>query len=221
MNEERTERLFISYSADGAIIREAVARRKSAGHTYWTASMDSLHTALLPPPTCIVEVYPVFMQTGRTVRHTLPECLRAAYKPWGGCPDFCYRSVWGASPELASLAFPFLRQVLSVPSALLVIAHGHSSRQQAPEAGIFVSNLSRFLPPPYEIHLCWFGAGSDAPCAEDIFPVIRKRRVAVLPFLAGRGMHYRNDMPSRTLAAQFSKEILLLPPLGEILAPAL
>lgn len=148
MNEERTERLFISYSADGAIIREAVARRKSAGHTYWTASMDSLHTAPLPPPTCIVEVYPVFMQTGRTVRHTLPECLRAAYKPWGGCPDFCYRSVWGASPELASLAFPFLRQVLSVPSALLVIAHGHSFRQQAPEPGIFVSNLSRFLPPP-------------------------------------------------------------------------
>ncbi len=222
-NPSHKECLFVCYNADGAVLRDAVARHICARHPFRTTSLDLLGSTPFLTSAHMVDVYPVLMQTGQAVRRILPARLQTVcHTPLGQCPEFRFHPVWGASPELPFHALPPVRKALAdSDTALLIIAHGHQSDSQADEPKLFTNALSKLLSASQTVRLCWFGVKSNLPTAADIIPTLTERRIVVLPFLAGRGMHFRNDMPTPHHVALWGKELTLLPPLGEISAAAL
>ena len=90
-------KLCVSYDEAGARLRQKVAEGvKGASDFVWQASFRDLESAELPPGDGVVWIYPVFMQTGRTVTETLPELLRSLYAERGLSPALEFRPVWGA-----------------------------------------------------------------------------------------------------------------------------
>lgn len=219
----RTECLFVCYNAEGRAIRDAVARHTCAERPFRTTELNCLCDTPSLLSADIVDVYPVFMQTGQAVRRILPERLRTTCRTiQGDCPEFRFHPVWGASPELPFYALPLIQNVLAKSSAaLIVMAHGHQNEQQADEPQLFTNALAKLLPVSQTVRLCWFGVNANLPPANSVIPALAEQSIIVLPFLAGRGMHFRNDMPSPHRAAQWGKELTLLPPMGEIAATVL
>lgn len=87
-------KLCVSYDEAGARLRQKVAEGvKGASDFVWQASFRDLESAELPPGDGVVWVYPVFMQTGRTVTETLPELLRSLYAERGLSPALEFRPV--------------------------------------------------------------------------------------------------------------------------------
>lgn len=219
----REERLFVCYNAEGKAICDAIAGYTCAERSFRTTSLDQLGNTPLFSTEHTVDVYPVFMQTGQAVRRILPERLQTAYSTASGkCPEFHFHPVWGASPELPFYALPIVRKaVKDSDAALIVIAHGNQGDRQAEEPRLFTEALSKLLPTVQTVRLCWFGVKSNLPVAQNVIPRLSERHIIVLPFLAGRGMHFRNDMPTPHQVSAWGKELTLLPPLGEIAAAAL
>lgn len=214
--------LFVSYNDDGAPIRRKLARESigamgscEAGETgVWEASMMTLDARLLPPGQGEVVVHPVFMQSGYAAEALLPTRLKEAYARRGEAPRLELLPVWGAQPGLARETLPLLLGRLAPGGGVLVVAHGRKGGAPAPEPAGFADEL-RALLPGTEVRLAFFGGGASIDAALAAFEA---GEVAVLPFLAGQGMHYRCDMPAPGRASAIGKRIVLLPPLGDMLA---
>ncbi len=207
-------RLFVSYNEDGAPIRRKLARRAAAEGPVWQASMMELDPGKLPPGDGEVVVNPVFMQSGYAASVLLPARLKEAYALRGERPVLRLMPVWGASASLAEELVPLLSARLKPETALLVVAHGKRGGVQAEEPALFAERLAARMP-AREVALAWFGA---EPSAARALSSLRSPEVAALPFLAGKGMHYRNDMPAPEDARRFGKALILLPPVGDWLA---
>jgi len=181
-------KLFISYDEAGAELRQHVAEQfHCSSDCVWQGSFRSLTAADLPPGDGVVWVYPVFMQSGVTVTETLPELLRALYAGSGQHPE------------------------LEGEASLLVVAHGVTGREAAPEPAQFLQQLKFRLPEGTDMALAYFGA---FPSVEKVLPGLKGQKVVVLPFLIGKGKHMREDMPSPELAARHGKTLKILPPFG-------
>lgn len=206
-------RLFVSYNEEGAPIRRKLAGQAADGPV-WQASMMELDESRLPPGEGEVALFPVFMQSGRAASEILPARLKEAYARLGLCPALRMMPVWGASPTLADEAASVVKPCLNSETALLIVAHGRKGGEQAEEPRHFARRLAALLP-GRAVELAWFEARPDAA---EVLASLPAREVAVLPFLAGKGLHFHHDMPSPNLAARWGKQVLLLPPLGDLLA---
>lgn len=212
--------LFVSYNNEGAPIRQKLARLAleelgpGAEQSIRQAAMTELDPGQLPPGTGEVFVHPVFMQSGYAAEELLPARLKEAYAQRGEEPLLRLLPVWGATPALAQQTLPLLLPWLGTgESGVLVVAHGRKGGKAAPEPGFYADSLARLLP-EVEVQLAYFGV---EPGAEQAVAAMAPGHVIVLPFLAGRGMHYRDDMPSAACAARSGKRMTLLPPLGDLL----
>ena len=205
-------KLFISYDEAGAELRRHVAERfQYPGDCVWQASFRSLTAADLPPGDGVVWVYPVFMQSGVTVTETLPELLRALYAGSGQHPELVFKPVWGAGCGGVGFRAAALQKELEGEASLLVVAHGVTGREAAPEPAQFLQQLKFRLPEGTDMALAYFGA---FPSVEKVLPGLKGQKVVVLPFLIGKGKHMREDMPSPELAARHGKTLKILPPFG-------
>lgn len=207
-------RLFVSYNEDGAPIRRKLAGLAAADGPVWQASMMELDENRLAPGEGDVAVFPVFMQSGRAAFEILPARLREAYTRLGASPELRMMPVWGASPTLADEAAPAIKPFLHAETALLIVAHGRKGGEQAGEPQHFARRMAKLLP-ENAVKLAWF---ESRPEAAEVLASLPAREVVVLPFLAGKGLHFHHDMPSPELAARYGKQIFLLPPLGDLLA---
>lgn len=205
-------KLCVSYDEAGARLRQKVAQGvKGASDFVWQASFRDLESAELPPGDGVVWVYPVFMQTGRTVTETLPELLRSLYAERGLSPALEFRPVWGAERTWNLGVWKSLEKELEQGASLLVVAHGVTGRELPPEPSDFLEHSKVWLPKGTEMALAYFGV---SPSVEEVLPSLKGKKVLVLPFLIGEGKHMREDMPSPELAARFGKEVKILPPFG-------
>jgi len=205
-------KLCVSYDEAGAALRQHLAERVNGGSSLvWQASLLHLQAVELPPGDGVVWVYPVFMQSGRTVTEVLPGLLRSLYAERGLFPELKFKPVWGAKRGLDAGVAGRLEKELEQEASLLVVAHGAAGREQPPEPLEFLRRLSVLLPKDTDMALAYFGA---SPSVEDVLPSLKGSRVVVLPFLVGRGKHMREDMPSPELAAHFGKKLKILPPFG-------
>lgn len=206
-------KLFISYDEAGAELRRHVAEQfQYSSDCIWQASFRGLTAEDLPPGDGVVWVYPVFMQSGVTVTETLPELLRALYAGNGQYPELVFKPVWGA--ERGGIGFGVaaaLRKELEGEASLLVVAHGVTGREAAPEPAQFLRQLRFLLPEGTDMALAYFGA---FPSVEKVLPELKGQKVIVLPFLIGKGKHMREDMPAPELAARHGKTLKILPPFG-------
>lgn len=207
-------RLFVSYNEDGAPIRRKLAGQAAADGPVWQASMMELDESRLPPAEGEVAVFPVFMQSGRAAVEILPARLRVAYARLGASPELRMMPVWGASSNLADEAAPAVKPFLQAETAVLIVAHGRKGEEQAEEPQHFARRMAELLP-ENAVKLAWFEVRPDAAAVLASLPA---REVVVLPFLAGKGLHFHHDMPSPELAARYGKQLLVLPPLGDLLA---
>ena len=199
--------LFISYE-----LRQHVAEQfQYSSDCVWQASFRSLTAADLPPGDGVVWVYPVFMQSGVTVTETLPELLRALYSGSGQHPELIFKPVWGAGCGGVGFRAAALQKELEGEASLLVVAHGVTGREAAPEPAQFLQQLKFRLPEGTDMALAYFGA---FPSVEKVLPGLKGQKVVVLPFLIGKGKHMREDMPSPELAARHGKTLKILPPFG-------
>lgn len=217
MAKPLSRHLFVSYNNDGSPIRQKLAEQAgcAAGGCVWQASMMELDAHELPPCTGgEVIVHPVFMQSGYAAEVLLPNRLREAYARRGEDLSLRLLPVWGADPHLAREVAPLLAGSLAPGMGLLVIAHGRRSGAPAPEPRRFADELARLMP-GVEVKLTYFGA---EPTVERGLAAMEASEVLALPFLAGRGMHYREDMPSAACGARFGKGVRVLLPLGDLLA---
>lgn len=213
--------LFVSYNDEGAPIRRKLAREAACALApcegaplVWDAAMKGLDPRQLPPGAGEILVHPVFMQSGYAAEELLPSHLREAYDRRGEKPILRQLPVWGASPGLAAETAPLLLPRLQPDAGVLLVAHGKKGGTVAPEPGAFAVALGRLLPGA-EVRLAFFGGASRY---EDDLAAFAGDEVMVLPFLAGRGTHYRNDMPTPRCAARCGKRVMLMPPLGDLLA---
>lgn len=205
-------KLFISYDEAGAELRQYVAEQfQYSSDCVWQASFRSLTAADLPPGDGVVWVYPVFMQSGVTVTETLPELLRALYAGSGQHPELVFKPVWGAGCGGVGFRAAALQKELEGEASLLVVAHGVTGREAAPEPAQFLQQLKFRLPEGTDMALAYFGA---FPSVEKVLPGLKGQKVVVLPFLIGKGKHMREDMPSPELAARHGKTLKILPPFG-------
>ncbi|AYR34581.1 hypothetical protein C1I94_04225 [Akkermansia muciniphila] len=205
-------KLFISYDEAGAELRQHVAEQfQYSSDCVWQASFRSLTAADLPPGDGVVWVYPVFMQSGVTVTETLPELLRALYAGSGQHPELVFKPVWGAGCGGVGFRAAALQKELEGEASLLVVAHGVTGREAAPEPAQFLQQLKFRLPEGTDMALAYFGA---FPSVEKVLPGLKGQKVVVLPFLIGKGKHVREDMPSSELAARHGKTLKILPPFG-------
>ena len=205
-------KLFISYDEAGAELRQHVAEQfQYSSDCGWQASFRSLTAADLPPGDGVVWVYPVFMQSGVTVTETLPELLRALYAGSGQHPELIFKPVWGAGCGGVGFRAAALQKELEGEASLLVVAHGVTGREAAPEPAQFLQQLKFRLPEGTDMALAYFGA---FPSVEKVLPGLKGQKVVVLPFLIGKGKHMREDMPSPELAARHGKTLKILPPFG-------
>ena len=205
-------KLFISYDEAGAELRQHVAEQfQYSSDCVWQASFRSLTAADLPPGDGVVWVYPVFMQSGVTVTETLPELLRALYAGSGQHPELVFKPVWGAGCGGVGFRAAALQKELEGEASLLVVAHGVTGREAAPEPAQFLQQLKFRLPEGTDMALAYFGA---FPSVEKVLPGLKGQKVVVLPFLIGKGKHMREDMPSSELAARHGKTLKILPPFG-------
>ena len=154
----------------------------------------------------VVWVYPVFMQSGVTVTETLPELLRALYAGSGQHPELVFKPVWGAGCGGVGFRAAALQKELEGEASLLVVAHGVTGREAAPEPAQFLQQLKFRLPEGTDMALAYFGA---FPSVEKVLPGLKGQKVVVLPFLIGKGKHMREDMPSSELAARHGKTFYL------------
>lgn len=211
-------KLCVSYDEAGAELRQHLADRIRLlgmdGAPVWQSSFRDMQAADLPPGDGVVQVYPVFMQSGWTVTEALPEQLRALYAERGLFPEFEFRPVWGAGEDV----MPFLTvrdalgKELGPGTSLLVVAHGVVGKGLPPEPSAFLRKLRAFLwPQETDMALAYFGV---SPSVEEVLPRLKGDRVVVLPFLIGEGKHMREDMPSPELAEKWGKDLAILPPLG-------
>lgn len=104
-----------------------------------------------------------------------------------------------------------LQKELEGEASLLVVAHGVTGREAAPEPAQFLQQLKFRLPEGTDMALAYFGA---FPSVEKVLPGLKGQKVVVLPFLIGKGKHMREDMPSPELAARHGKTLKILPPFG-------
>ena len=104
-----------------------------------------------------------------------------------------------------------LQKELEGEASLLVVAHGVTGREAAPEPAQFLQQLKFRLPEGTDMALAYFGA---FPSVEKVLPGLKGQKVVVLPFLIGKGKHMREDMPSSELAARHGKTLKILPPFG-------
>ena len=152
------------------------------------------------------------MQSGVTVTETLPELLRALYAGNGQHPELVFKPVWGAGRGgIGFWVAAALQQELEGDASLLVVAHGVTGREAAPEPAQFLRQLKFLLPEGTDMALAYFGA---SPSVEKVLPELKGRKVIVLPFLIGKGKHVREDMPAPELAARHGKTLKILPPFG-------
>lgn len=207
-------RLFVSYNEDGAPIRRKLAGQAAADGPVWQASMMELDGNRLPPGEGEVAVFPVFMQSGRAASAILPARLNEAYARLGTSPELRMMPVWGASPTLADEAAAAIKPFLHAETAVLIVAHGQKGGEQTEEPQHFARRMAELLS-GHAVKLAWFEA---SPEAAEVLASLPAREVVVLPFLAGKGLHFHHDMPSPELAARYGKQMLLLPPLGDLLA---
>ena len=211
-------KLCVSYDEAGAGLRQHVADRirllDMDGAPVWQASFRNMQAADLPPGDGVVQVYPVFMQSGWTVTEALPEQLRALYAERGLFPEFEFKPVWGAGKDV--MTFLTVRDALGKKlgpgTSLLLVAHGVAGKESPPEPSAFLRKLRAFLETrETDLALAYFGA---SPSVEETLPELKGGRIVVLPFLIGEGKHMREDMPSPELAEKWGKELEILPPLG-------
>ena len=151
------------------------------------------------------------MQSGVTVTETLPELLRALYAGCGQHPELVFKPVWGAGCGGVGFRAAALQKELEGEASLLVVAHGVTGREAAPEPAQFLQQLKFRLPEGTDMALAYFGA---FPSVEKVLPGLKGQKVVVLPFLIGKGKHMREDMPSPELAARHGKTLKILPPFG-------
>ena len=151
------------------------------------------------------------MQSGVTVTETLPELLRALYAGSGQHPELVFKPVWGAGCGGVGFRAAALQKELAGEASLLVVAHGVTGREAAPEPAQFLQQLKFRLPEGTDMALAYFGA---FPSVEKVLPGLKGQKVVVLPFLIGKGKHMREDMPSPELAARHGKTLKILPPFG-------
>lgn len=211
-------KLCVSYDEAGAELRQHLADHVKLlsmdGVPVWQASFRDMQASDLPPGDGLIQVYPVFMQSGWTVTEALPEQLHALYAERGLSPEFEFKAVWGAGEDV----MPFLTvrdalgKELGPGTSLLVVAHGVVGKDLPPEPSGFLQKLRAFLgPQETDMALAYFGA---SPSVEEVLPQLKGDKVVVLPFLIGEGKHMREDMPSPELAATLGKDLKILPPLG-------
>ena len=148
---------------------------------------------------------------GVTVTETLPELLRALYAGSGQHPELVFKPVWGAGCGGVGFRAAALQKELEGEASLLVVAHGVTGREAAPEPAQFLQQLKFRLPEGTDMALAYFGA---FPSVEKVLPGLKGQKVVVLPFLIGKGKHMREDMPSPELAARHGKTLKILPPFG-------
>ena len=148
---------------------------------------------------------------GVTVTETLPELLRALYAGSGQHPELVFKPVWGAGCGGVGFRAAALQKELEGEASLLVVAHGVTGREAAPEPAQFLQQLKFRLPEGTDMALAYFGA---FPSVEKVLPGLKGQKVVVLPFLIGKGKHMREDMPSSELAARHGKTLKILPPFG-------
>ena len=151
------------------------------------------------------------MQSGVTVTETLPELLRALYAGSGQHPELVFKPVWGAGCGGVGFRAAALQKELEGEASLLVVAHGVTGREAAPEPAQFLQQLKFRLPEGTDMALAYFGAFTSV---EKVLPGLKGQKVVVLPFLIGKGKHMREDMPSSELAARHGKTLKILPPFG-------
>lgn len=205
-------KLCISYDEAGAALRQHLAEEvASGGALVWQASLRHLQAVELPPGDGVIWVYPVFMQSGRTVTEVLPGLLRSLYAERGLFPELEFKPVWGAERGFDAGVADRLERELKQGASLLVVAHGVVGREQPPEPLKFLRRLSVILPKGTDMALAYFGS---SPSVEDVLPSLKGSRVVVLPFLVGRGKHMREDMPSPELVPRFGRKLKILPPFG-------
>lgn len=211
-------KLCVSYDEAGAELRQHLADRIKLlgmdGAPVWQASFRDMQADDLPPGDGVVQIYPVFMQSGWTVTEALPEQLSAMYAERGVSPEFEFKPVWGAGEDVMPLLTvrDALGKELGPGTSLLVVAHGVVGKDLPPEPFAFLQKLRAFLwPQETDMALAYFGA---SPSVEEVFPRLKGNRVVVPPFLIGEGKHMREDMPSPELAEKWGKELEILPPLG-------
>ena len=161
-------KLCVSYDEAGARLRQKVAEGvKGASDFVWQASFRDLESAELPPGDGVVWVYPVFMQTGRTVTETLPELLRSLYAERGLSPALEFRPVWGAERTWNLGVWKSLEKELEQGASLLVVAHGVTGRELPPEPSDFLEHSKVWLPKGTEMALAYFGV---SPSVEEVLP---------------------------------------------------
>lgn len=205
-------KLCVSYDEAGAGLRRKVADEIRGGSGFvWQASFRRLEAADLPPGDGSVWVYPVFMQSGRTVTEALPELLRSLYADRSQRPELEFKPVWGARRGWVPCVAKALQKDVERGASLLVVAHGVTGRELPPEPSAFLNYLKVLLPRGTETALAYFGA---SPAVGEVLPHMKGNNVVVLPFLVGEGKHVREDMPAAQLAAGCGKELNILPPLG-------
>ena len=167
-------KLFISYDEAGAELRQHVAEQfQYSSDCVWQASFRSLTAADLPPGDGVVWVYPVFMQSGVTVTETLPELLRALYAGSGQHPELVFKPVWGAGCGGVGFRAAALQKELEGEASLLVVAHGVTGREAAPEPAQFLQQLKFRLPEGTDMALAYFGA---FPSVEKVLPGLKGQK---------------------------------------------
>ena len=137
-------KLCVSYDEAGAELRQHLADRIKLlgmdGAPVWQASFRDMQADDLPPGDGVVQIYPVFMQSGWTVTEALPEQLSAMYAERGVSPEFEFKPVWGAGEDV----MPFLTvrdalgKELGPGTSLLVVAHGVVGKD-LPPADLFMA----------------------------------------------------------------------------------
>lgn len=160
------------------------------GAPVWQASFRDMQADDLPPGDGVVQIYPVFMQSGWTVTEALPEQLSAMYAERGVSPEFEFKPVWGAGEDVMPLLTvrDALGKELGPGTSLLVVAHGVVGKDLPPEPFAFLQKLRAFLwPQETDMALAYFGA---SPSVEEVFPRLKGNRVVVLPFLIGEGKQH-------------------------------
>lgn len=211
--QNKNDKLFISYDEAGAEICRDLARKTCMKdqHSGWQTSLMGMNAADLPPGDGLVEVYPVFMQSGWASTVLLPEKLRACYEARGESPDMVFHPVWGSQRGRDAGVNALLAKELQNNAALLVLAHGVKGRELPAEPYDFIRTLNTEGHMDGEMAVAYFG---NSPLVEEVLPLLKAHKVVVLPFLMGEGKHMKEDMPTADLAARFGKELRVLPPLG-------
>ncbi len=207
----KIDKLCISYDDLGAEIRQEMMITMIGD--VFEASLSKLEEAQMPSGDDVIWVYPVFMQTGKTVTETLPARLKEFYEARGKNPEIVMKPVWGADFPLACFITPVLQNQWQEDSALLVVAHGVSGMAAPPEPMRFLNMVSIMAPEIEETAVAYFGA---EPTAEQAIAALKSRKVVVLPFLIGEGKHFHEDMPTAELAAKYGKTLKVLPPAGKL-----